>query len=45
VRVIADPDFDCTDVIGKVFDDGNLNGGQDQGEKGLPGVRVATAPV
>ena len=43
VRVIADPDFDCTDVIGKVFDDGNRNGWQDQGEKGLPGVRVATA--
>ena len=43
VRVIPDPDFDCTDVIGKVFDDGNLNGRQDQGEKGLPGVRVVTA--
>ncbi|MFZ2224428.1 MAG: SdrD B-like domain-containing protein [Candidatus Deferrimicrobium sp.] len=43
VRVIADPDFDCTDVIGKVFDDGNLDGWQDQGEKGLPGVRVVTA--
>jgi uncharacterized repeat protein (TIGR01451 family) len=43
VRVTADPDFDCTDVVGKVFDDGNLNGGQDQGEKGLPGVRVVTA--
>ena len=43
VRVIPDPDFDCTDVIGKVFDDGNLNGWQDPGEKGLPGVRVVTA--
>jgi uncharacterized repeat protein (TIGR01451 family) len=43
VRVIPDPDFDCTDVIGKVFDDGNLNGQQDAGEKGLSGVRVATA--
>jgi large repetitive protein len=43
VRVVADPDFDCTDVIGKVFDDGNLDGWQDQGEKGLPGVRVVTA--
>jgi len=42
VRVIPDPDFDCTDVIGKVFDDGNLNGQQDSGEKGLPGVRVVT---
>ncbi|MFO7554928.1 MAG: hypothetical protein R6W88_06965 [Desulfobacterales bacterium] len=43
VRVIPDPDFDCTDVIGKVFDDGNLNGQQDSGEQGLPGVRVVTA--
>jgi len=43
VRVIPDPTFDCTDVIGKVFDDCNLDGQQDPGEKGLPGVRVATA--
>ncbi|MCP4286451.1 MAG: DUF11 domain-containing protein, partial [Gammaproteobacteria bacterium] len=32
VRVIPDPDFDCTDVIGKVFDDLNMNGRQDPGE-------------
>ncbi len=43
VRVVPDPDFDCTDVIGKVFDDANLNGEQDAGEKGLFGVRVVTA--
>jgi uncharacterized repeat protein (TIGR01451 family)/fimbrial isopeptide formation D2 family protein len=43
VRVVPDPDFDCTDVIGKVFDDGNLNGWQDQGEEGLSGVRMVTA--
>jgi hypothetical protein len=43
VRVIPDPDFDCTDVIGKVFDDRNLNGRQDPGDKGLTGVRVVTA--
>ena len=43
VRVIPDPTFDCTDVIGKVFDDRNLNGQQDEGERGLPGVRVVTA--
>jgi uncharacterized repeat protein (TIGR01451 family) len=42
VQVIPDPTFDCTDVIGKVFDDGNLNGRQDTGEKGLFGVRVVT---
>jgi uncharacterized repeat protein (TIGR01451 family) len=43
VRVIPDPTFDCTDVIGKAFDDRNLNGQQDTDEKGLPGVRVVTA--
>ena len=34
--------FDCTDVIGKVYDDRNQNGYQDQGEPGLAGVRIAT---
>jgi len=43
VEVIPDPTFDCTDVIGKVFDDRNLNGQQEAGEKGLHGVRVVTA--
>ncbi|TGU75063.1 DUF11 domain-containing protein [Geomonas terrae] len=43
VRVVPDADLDCTDVIGKVFDDGNGNGYQDEGEKGLAGVRVVTA--
>ena len=43
VRVIPDPTFDCTDVIGKVFDDRNLNGFQDAGEEGLPGVELVTA--
>jgi len=43
VEVIPDPDFDCTDVIGKVFDDRNLNGQQDPGENGLFGVSVVTA--
>ncbi len=42
VRVVPDPDFDCTDVIGKVFDDLNMNGRQDPGEKGLAGARVVT---
>jgi uncharacterized repeat protein (TIGR01451 family) len=42
VRVIPDPTFDCTDVIGKVWNDINRNGLQDDGEEGLPGVRVAT---
>jgi uncharacterized repeat protein (TIGR01451 family) len=43
VRVVPDPTFDCTDVTGKVFDDVNRNGFQDDGERGLGGVRVATA--
>lgn len=42
VRVIPDPTFDCSDLIGKVFDDKNANGYQDEGEPGLPAVRVAT---
>jgi uncharacterized repeat protein (TIGR01451 family) len=43
VRVVADPTLDCTDVIGKVFNDANRNGLQDDGEDGLAGVRVVTA--
>ncbi len=42
VQILPDPTFDCTDVIGKVFDDRNLNGQQDGGEQGLAGVRVVT---
>ena len=42
VRVSPDPTFDCTDVIGKVFDDRNRDGRQDPGELGLPDVRLVT---
>lgn len=42
VRVQPDPTFDCPDIIGKVFDDKNANGYQDDGEPGIPGVRIAT---
>ena len=42
VRIEDDADFDCTDILGKVFDDKNGNGVQDQGEPGLPGVRLVT---
>jgi uncharacterized repeat protein (TIGR01451 family) len=42
VRIVPDPTFDCPDVIGKVFDDANRNGYQDEGERGIPGVRLAT---
>ena len=43
VRVVPDPTFDCTDVVGKVFDDRNLNGYQDSGENGIANVRVVSA--
>ncbi|MBF6023999.1 isopeptide-forming domain-containing fimbrial protein [Lysobacter niastensis] len=43
VRVVPDPTFDCTDIIGKVFDDANRNGHQDQGEGGIGGVRLVSA--
>jgi uncharacterized repeat protein (TIGR01451 family) len=42
VRIVPDPTFDCTDVIGKVFNDVNRNKVQDEGEGGLAGVRVVT---
>jgi uncharacterized repeat protein (TIGR01451 family) len=34
--------FDCGEIIGRVFDDLNNNGYMDDGEVGLPGVRVVT---
>jgi large repetitive protein len=43
VRLVPDPTFDCTDVMGKVFDDANRNGVQDEGERGIAGVRLVTA--
>jgi uncharacterized repeat protein (TIGR01451 family) len=42
VRVVPDPTFDCSDVTGKVFNDANRNGRQDDGEEGVPGVRLVT---
>jgi uncharacterized repeat protein (TIGR01451 family) len=42
VTVKDEPVFDCSDVIGRVFDDLNANGYADDGEPGLPGVRIAT---
>lgn len=37
-----DPDFETTRIFGKVFEDQNSNGIQDQGEQGIPGVRLIT---
>ena len=38
VRIVPDVTLDCTDVTGKVFNDANRNGLQDDGEDGLAGV-------
>ncbi|WP_165972843.1 DUF7507 domain-containing protein [Martelella mediterranea] len=43
ITIKVDPVFDCGDIIGRVFDDANGDGYADDGETGLPGVRVATA--
>lgn len=42
VSIAIEAVFDCSDVIGHVFDDQNANGYMDDGEPGLPGVRVVT---
>lgn len=42
IEIAIEPVFDCGDIVGKVFDDLNRNGYQDDGEPGLPGVRIAT---
>ncbi|MEP3892512.1 MAG: hypothetical protein ABJN52_00770 [Litorimonas sp.] len=42
VDYIPEPSFDCTPVIGRVYDDVNVNGYPDDGEPGLPGVRLVT---
>jgi large repetitive protein len=42
VRVVPDPVFDCSDIIGKVFDDKNANGYEDAGEGGIANARLAT---
>lgn len=42
VRVVTEPVFECSDIIGRVFDDKNRSGYPDAGEGGLPGVRMAT---
>ena len=34
--------FDCSELLGKVFEDRNGDGYQDPGEPGVPGVRLAT---
>lgn len=43
VRLVPDPNFDCTDVMGKVYNDTNRNGLQDLDEPGIGGARLITA--
>ncbi|WP_244506700.1 CARDB domain-containing protein [Phyllobacterium sp. YR620] len=42
VEIMVEPVFDCGDLIGRVFDDLNSDGYPNDGERGLPGVRIAT---
>ena len=43
VSLVPDPTLECSELIGKVFNDKNRNGYQDNGEPGIPSVRLATA--
>ncbi len=43
VRMRTEPVFDCTDIIGRVYDDANRDGYLQDGEVGIAGVRLATA--
>jgi uncharacterized repeat protein (TIGR01451 family) len=42
VEIEPEAVFDCAELLGRVFDDENGNGFQNDGELGLPGVRLAT---
>ncbi len=42
IRIIPDGLFDSGTLLGKVFNDKNENGMQDEGEEGIPNVRLAT---
>ncbi|MCK5579414.1 MAG: hypothetical protein KAI63_07830, partial [Planctomycetes bacterium] len=42
VKVLPDPVFDYSTIIGKVFNDRNSNGRQDPGEAGINGVKITT---
>ncbi|MEZ5707764.1 MAG: putative Ig domain-containing protein [Blastomonas sp.] len=42
VSIVPSAIFDCAEIIGKVYDDFNGDGNQDEGEPGIPGARVAT---
>jgi large repetitive protein len=42
VSIVPSAIFDCSEVIGKVYDDLDGNGYQDKGEPGIAGARLAT---
>ena len=42
VEIAGDPLLDDSLILGSVFDDRNGNGVQDAGERGIPGVRIAS---
>lgn len=42
VSIVPSAVFDCSELLGKVFEDTNRNGYQDENEPGVPGVRLAT---
>jgi large repetitive protein len=42
VSIVPSAIFDCSEVIGKVYDDLNGNGYQDKDEPGIAGARLAT---
>ena len=41
-EVSVEPYFDCSEIIGKVFDDTNRNGYHDKGERGIAGARLTS---
>ncbi len=42
VQVVADPMTEESTIVGTVWDDRDGDGGQDEGEHGIPGVRVVS---
>ena len=42
VRVQPTPVFDCAEVLGRVFDDYNRDGYQDDGEPGIPDAKIVS---
>jgi uncharacterized repeat protein (TIGR01451 family) len=42
ISIVPSAVFDCSELIGKVFEDKNRNGYQDEGEPGVPSVRLVT---